>query len=108
MKNDRHITEAIVLSDGTRLELENGPLLHFLRGMQEEVDRYAKSYHARKRQTTLEGKLRSVSGIGVKAEARLLAYFKSYAAIYNASVADLEAVVSPRLAEAIKAEFTKE
>ncbi len=103
VKNQKHLTEKMIDLEGKEILL-SGNLLNFLKGMQIEVDRFAKSYHSKKR-TTLEGRLINVKGVGPKVEEKLLLHFKNYAAIYNASIEDLTKVVTEDIAKAIKDEF---
>lgn len=104
VKNEKHTTEKLINIQGEEISL-SGNLLNFLKGMQIEVDRYAKAFHSRKK-TTLEGKLINVKGVGPKVEEKLLAHFGSYAAIYNASIEQLSELVSEQVAKAIKEELT--
>ena len=105
VKNNKHKTEAIIDTDGTRLEIEDNILLNFLSGIQVEVDRFAKYHHTVRRRRVLEGVLSSINGIGDVAERKLLEHFKTYSAIYNASIEELSKVVSKSQAESIKKEF---
>ena len=107
VKNDKHRTEAIIDSDGSRIEIEDSILLNFLTGIQIEVDRYAKYHHTVRRRGALEGVLSSINGIGDVTERRLLERFKTYSAIYNASIEELSEVVSELQAKNIKKEFKK-
>ncbi|XP_023214038.1 uncharacterized protein LOC111616912 [Centruroides sculpturatus] len=101
-KNRSHKTDYLLSQSGQRIKLKKSNLYNFLSGVQIEVDRYAKVIHRRKRQTTLEGVLTSVKGIGLATEKKLLEYFGDYASIYNASIDELTEVVPLRLARAIK------
>ncbi len=103
VKNDKHVTDAIINTDGKRIEIKSKILLNFLRGMQQEVDRFAKFAHTSRRdKASLEGILSSIPGIGLKTESRLLEEFKTYAAIYNAPNEKLEKIVSKKIAVIIK------
>ncbi|WP_128008734.1 GIY-YIG nuclease family protein [Mycoplasma sp. ATU-Cv-508] len=101
-KNREHKTDYLLNPIGQKIKLKKSDLYNFLSGMQIEVDRYAKVIHRRKRQTTLEGILTSIKGIGLATEKKLLEHFGDYASIYNASVDELTKVVPMRLARAIK------
>ena len=108
VKNDLHKTEAIIDYDGKRIEIDDTFLLNFLTGMQIEVDRFAKYHHTSRRvQKTLEGTLITIEGVGPAIEKRLLAEFKSYSAIYNATKEELQKVVSPSVALNIFNTFNK-
>lgn len=101
VKNDKHITEALIDLEGNRVEITDQNLMNFLKGVQAEVDRFAKASHIKRRQTTLEGLLASVDGIGPSTEKKLLEHFETYAAIYNASFDELSQVVSEKVARNI-------
>lgn len=106
VKDDKHRTRAIIDQDGNEKIINDVNLYNFLAEIQIEVDRFAKkTYQAKARKTTLEGMLKNISGVGQKIEEKLLDHFKSYAAIYNASIKDLEKVVSHKIALAIKKEL---
>lgn len=108
VKNEYHTTEFLIDLKGNKIKLQSGNLLNFLKGVQFEVDRYAKSIHSSKRKiTTLEGKLIGIPGIGNKIEQKLLSHFKTYSAIYNASLEELSSVVPVKIAILIKKEMEK-
>ena len=98
VKDDNHNTRAMINMDGKEIKIDDQTLFNFLKGIQIEVDRFAKYVYSRKRRTTLEGILATVDGIGPSTEKRLLKAFGSYSAIYNASKEELEKVVSPKIA----------
>lgn len=101
VKNDKHKTEYVCLENGNKISVE-GNAYYFLSGMQEEVDRFAKVSHRNKNlKTSLEGKLINIKGIGYKTELKILRHFKTYNNIYNASVEELEEVVSKKVANMI-------
>lgn len=102
VKDDKHQTRNIITRNGKSIDIEDDALMNFLRGIQIEVDRFAKASHITKRKTTLEGILYSIKGVGPKTEERLLNHFKTYSSIYNASIEELEKVVSKDLAILIK------
>ena len=101
VKDDKHTTRAIIDLHGNEIQIEDTILLNFLKGIQIEVDRYAKSSHNKKRMTTLEGILSSIDGVGPATEKKLLDYFKTYSAIYNANLESLSKVVSTKVAQNI-------
>ena len=98
VKNEKHTTRAIIDLQGNEMQVTDVILLNFLKGIQKEVDRFARSFHIKKRKTTLEGILSSISGIGPATEKKLLNYFKSYSAIYNADLETLIEVVPKSIA----------
>lgn len=102
VKDDHHQTKGLINQSGQFVNINNQSLFNFLNKMQIEVDRYARTFHQRKRFATLEGVLLTIPGIGKVTEQKLLNHFKSYANIYNASIAELQKVIPRHLAEAIK------
>ena len=102
VKDNRHRTRALLNEDGNVIKVQNHDLWLLLNNIQEEADRYARSYHVKRRRSSLEGFLVSIKGIGAQTEKKLLNHFKNYAAIYNASLNDLEIVVSKKIAIKIK------
>ncbi len=102
VKNKHHKTEALINEQGQKVAITNQSLFIFLSNLQVEVDKYAKMIHHKKRQSTLEGVLRTIPGIGPVLEQKLIKYFGNYANIYNASFEKLITIVSPKIALAIK------
>ncbi|MBZ4203724.1 helix-hairpin-helix domain-containing protein, partial [Mycoplasma tauri] len=82
-------------------------LYNFLSEIQIEVDRFAKvNFRKRKKINSLEGKLTSIPGLGIKMENKLLKTFGNYSKIYNASLEELEKVIPKKIAFKIyKKEF---
>ncbi|MEE3928228.1 GIY-YIG nuclease family protein [Mycoplasmopsis ciconiae] len=102
VKNSKHQTRAIVTKDYKEIRKMDEQVFLFLKEMQIEVDRYAKSYFNKKHvKMTLEGSLAKIKGIGPKTEQKLLEHFKTYANIYNASAEELEKVVPHNIVELI-------
>jgi len=102
VKDEKHSTRALIDLEGNEREIEDTILFNFLKGIQVEVDKYAKSAHIKRRLTTLEGILSSVEGVGPATEKKLLKEFKTYAAIYNSDIKQLSKVVSEDIAKRIK------
>lgn len=102
VKDEKHTTREIITSNNKAIKIEDQSLMNFLKNIQVEVDRFAKTHHTKRRKTTLEGLLMTVPGIGKSTEKKLLDHFKSYSAIYNATLKDLEEVVNVKLAKEIK------
>ncbi|APJ38648.1 GIY-YIG nuclease family protein [Mycoplasmopsis pullorum] len=108
VKNDHHLTRAIITNNYQEIKIENNDLFLFLKEIQIEVDRFAKS-HFRKRQitSTLAGSLSKIKGIGPAIEKKLLDRFKTYSNIYNASEEELRQVVSGKITSLIIEERKK-
>ena len=103
VKDDNHQTRAIINNSLKEIPIVDKHLMKFLAKLQIEVDRFAKSHHrTRNRITTLEGKLINIPGIGDKTEKKLLFHFKTYSNIYNATISELEEIVTHKIAVSIK------
>ena len=104
VKDGRHRTsELIVGSNNETIGLkQNTPLFRLMTQIQDEVHRFAITFHREKRskrQTASE--LDSIKGIGEKSKQALLQHFKSVKRIKGASMEELAAVVGKSKAEAI-------
>ena len=104
VKDGRHRTsELIVGSNYETIGLkQNTPLFRLMTQIQDEVHRFAITFHREKRskrQTASE--LDSIKGIGEKSKQALLQHFKSVKRIKGASMEELAAVVGKSKAEAI-------
>ncbi|MCS4536807.1 GIY-YIG nuclease family protein [Mycoplasma sp. CSL7475-4] len=106
VKNDQHRTSRIIDVDEKACVIKPQSLKNFLTGIQDEVDRFAKSvFWKRKKISSLEGKLQRIKGLGSVYEDKLLKYFKTYNNIYNAPLSELEKVIPKNIAKKI---FNKE
>jgi excinuclease ABC subunit C len=109
VKNDRHTTNHIIDLKENKIVINNQNLLNFLRGVQSEVDRFAKSFYRKKSiQFSLDQKLNHIKGIGDKTIQKLLNHFKTYSNIYNADLKSLQVIIKDDLAEKIYKEFHNE
>lgn len=99
VKNQQHKTDYIIDKDKNKVQITNRDIYNFFSKIQIEVDAYAKSFHSkRKLDSSLEGFLTTIKGIGSKTEEKLLNHFKNYNNIYNASLEELSKVVSKNIA----------
>jgi len=103
-KDNHHRTSLIVTKDLKEIELDNhGHLFHFLTNIQDEVHRYAITYHRHiKNKGTLSSVLEMVSGIGVKRREELLKKFSSLKKIKEASVEELATIIPKETAIELK------
>lgn len=103
VKNSKHKTSKLIDLNEKARKIDDMNLFNFLSEIQFEVDRFAK-YHFRKKHwnSTLEGSLSKIKGIGEKRTQLLLNKFKSYSAIYNASENELSKIVPLDIAKKIK------
>jgi len=76
--------------------------LQFLQKLRDEAHRFAISFHQKKkRKLDLSDKLSTIEGVGKATVKKLLAYFGSFDAIYNADLEELKIVLNTRLAKKI-------
>lgn len=107
VKDDRHRTRALVTSDGDEIGIDGQQSIYSLIGtIQEETHRFAISYHRKLRSKRLKySELDSISGVGPKRKQDLLRHFKSLAAIRDATLPELEHVLSRDVAAAVYKHF---
>lgn len=110
VKDDRHRTRALMTPDGNELGIQQSPPLFTLIGrVQEEVHRFAITYHREKHtKSAYRSKLDGIAGIGEKRKAALLKHFKSIKAIEQADLTTLENVLPHSAALAVYEHFHKE
>lgn len=103
VKNSKHETKEIIDTNYIHINKFSNNLLNFLRYIQTEVDRFAKT-HFRKRHltSTLEGKISKIKGVGPAIERKLLEHFGTYSNIYNASFEELCKIVPQKVALSIQ------
>ena len=83
-------------------------VFHFIYRIQEEVHRFAISYHRQQRSKRLKySELDEITGIGPKRKEELLKYFKSITAIGKASLPELERLLPKDAAAAVYFHFRK-
>ena len=101
VKDDRHRTRALVTPSGMEIAIDGNPSVFALIGsIQEEVHRFAISYHRSLRSKRLRySELDSIEGIGPKRKQELLKTFRSLQAMSAATLTELERVL-PRDAAA--------
>ena len=103
-KNDKHRTSTIILKDLKEIELDtHGHLFLFLSKIQEEVHRFAITYHRHiKNKGSLASILEMVPGIGEKRRRELLKRFTSLKKIKEASVSELSEILPKEVAIELK------
>lgn len=94
-KDDKHSTAMLLDEDGNQVPIDtNSPLFFLLTRMQDEVHRYAISFHRQVRSKSLFSSiLDEVEGIGEARKKKLLNHFKSVKKMKEASLEELEAVI---------------
>ncbi len=76
--------------------------LQFLQKLRDEVHRFAITFHQKQKQKTMQqSKILEIKGIGKATQKRLLSYFGSFEAIKEASLEELEKVLSKNLAKSV-------
>ena len=81
----------------------DSPLFHLLTRMQDEVHRFAISFHKDKRsKNQTRSELDSIKGIGEKTKTALLRHFKSVKRIKEASFEELKQLVGEAKARALQ------
>lgn len=109
-KDDKHRTDSIVTSDHREFELDKHSNLFFLLSkIQEEVHRFAITFHRSKQSKDLfASMLDAVPGIGKQTRQRLLMRFKTLEGIKNASFEEWkEAGLNKNQIEALSIAFQK-
>ena len=109
-KNDRHRTSELLygfppLLVGVR---PTSPLFHFLSHIQEEVHRFAISFHRQKRSKAfIHSELEQIEGVGGKTIQTLLQHFRTVEKVRAANIEELSALVGAAKAKKIRAFFEK-
>ena len=103
VKDDRHRTRALVTADGMQIRIDAQQAVFALIGtIQEEVHRFAISYHRQKRSKRLRySELDKIAGIGPKRKELLLKHFRSIAGIRQASIDELQRLLPQDAANAV-------
>lgn len=93
LKDDRHTTDRVYYN-GNIIEFDKrSDVFRFLAGIQDEVHRFAISYHRSLRDTQMiSSELDSIKGIGKKRKQALLKYFGSVEKIRKAGLEDFQKV----------------
>ena len=110
-KDDRHRTNELLYGFPPQvIGMKQGtPLFRLLTYIQDEVHRYAISFHRQKRsKRQVASELDGIRGIGPKAKADLLREFKSVKRIREATHDALAAVVGQAKARVLEEHFGKE
>ena len=107
VKDDRHRTRALVTPEGQEIRIDNNPAVFaFIGTIQEEVHRYAISFHRQQRSKRLRySELDQIPGIGAKRKQDLLRKFGSLTAISMAEISELERMLPKDAAAAVYQHF---
>ena len=110
-KDSRHRTSELLFGFppiiiGMRLD---SPLFHLLTRMQDEVHRFAITFHKDKRsKKQTKSELDTIKGIGEKTKVLLLRHYKSVKRIREASFDDLKAIIGEARAKALQEGLNKQ
>lgn len=104
-KNNKHRTSEVLFGfPPMTIGIKQGtPLFHLLENIQDEVHRFAITFHRDKRsKSQTASALDGIKGIGEKRKTALLKEFKSVARIKQATVEELAAVIGEAAAKSVK------
>ena len=104
-KNNKHRTSEVLFGfPPMTIGIKQGtPLFHLLENIQDEVHRFAITFHRDKRsKSQIASALDGIKGIGEKRKTALLKEFKSVARIRQATVEELAAVIGEAAAKSVK------
>lgn len=109
-KDDKHSTAMLLDADGNQVPIDTKSQLFFLlTRMQDEVHRYAISFHRQVRSKSLFSSiLDEVEGIGEARKKKLLNHFKSVKKMKEASLEELETVIPKNTANKLYEVLHKE
>ena len=102
-KNDKHQTEGLIDENGATYPIKRSSKLFFLlMRMQDEVHRYAISFHKQMRSSSLtKSILDDIDGLGEKRKAMLRSHYDTLDALLNASIEELSQLLPQNVAEAL-------
>lgn len=104
-KNNKHRTSEVLFGfPPMTIGIKQGtPLFHLLENIQDEVHRFAITFHRDKRsKSQIASALDGIKGIGEKRKTALLKEFKSVARIKQTTVEELAAVIGEAAAKSVK------
>lgn len=104
-KNNKHRTSEVLFGfPPMTIGIKQGtPLFHLLENIQDEVHRFAITFHRDKRsKSQIASALDGIKGIGEKRKTALLKEFKSVARIKQATVEELATVIGEAAAKSVK------
>ena len=107
VKDDRHRTRALMTARGQELGIQQSPPLFALVGqVQEEVHRFAITYHRKKHsRSAIRSRLEGIPGLGEVRRKKLLQQFGTVKAVMQAELPELEAALPKAVALAVYERF---
>ena len=102
-KDDHHNTSYLMNGDYEIIDIDKGSnLFFFLTNMQDEVHRFAITYHKKLRSKSVyKSPLDNIKGLGPKTRNKLLRKYKSIANIKTLSLEELKTVLNDNVAETL-------
>ena len=102
-KDEHHNTSYLMNSDYEIIDIaKDSHLFFFLTNMQDEVHRFAITYHKKLRSKSVyRSPLDNIKGLGPKSRNKLLRKYKSIANIKTLSLEELKTVLNDNVAEAL-------
>lgn len=94
VKDERHRTRGLITDSGEEISfLKTSESFRLIAGIQEEVHRFAISYHKKLRKGHVTGSvLEEIEGVGSATRKKLLRHFKTMTAIREATVEEIQAI----------------
>ena len=107
VKDDKHRTRALMTAQGQELGIQQSPPLFALVGqIQEEVHRFAITYHRKKHsRSAVRSRLEGIPGLGEVRRKKLLQQFGTVKAVMQAELPELEAALPKAVARAVYERF---
>ncbi len=101
-KNDRHQTSGLIDGSGKTYEIDDKSLFFMLTRMQDEVHRFAISFHKEKRNKAMRASiLDDIEGLGEKRKEMLYRAYKDLDSLKNASIEEFSQILPKVVAEAL-------
>lgn len=101
-KNDKHQTSGLIDGSGKTYEINDKSLFFMLTRMQDEVHRFAISFHKEKRNKAMRASiLDDIEGLGEKRKEMLYRAYKDLDSLKNASVEEFSQILPKEVAEAL-------
>ena len=101
-KNDKHQTEGLIDINGNTYPLDNKALFFLLTRMQDEVHRFAITFHRSKREKKMkESILDNIKGLGEKRKEEIKKAYPDINSLKNASIHELSQLLPSDVAEAL-------
>lgn len=103
VKNSKHQTDSIIMSDGSRIQLEKRTnVFYLLSNMQDEVHRFAINSFRKKRHLNFyKSELLEITGVGEKTVEKLLSYFETVNNVKKAPIEEIQQVIGLKIAQLI-------